>query len=341
QGERKGTNKYYPPDFDPVKHRNLAGYTGQHPLRERARKLHLGILVIRFEMPYNIWCDGCNSHIGMGVRYNAEKSKIGMYYTTPIYKFRMKCHLCPSHMEIKTDPANHDYVIISGARRKEQRWDPKDNEQIVPEDRNDQKKMATDAMFKLEHGANDKDKASEAKSSLAHLTNVQAFHKDDFGLNQLARSKFRTEKKALHKLDSEDDALLKKSSLNVPLVEEHDDDVRMAKLIKYSTSNNYSNKQKERRDAIHSRPLFHRIATATKSPSSTKERQIAEVKKSVQTAQASKLNQAFDEQAQKNVALKGIVREKGKSGGGGGASGKAEGLRALCDYDSSSSSADE
>ena len=28
---------------------------------------------------------------------------------------------------------NHDYVIISGARRKEQRWDPKANEQIVPE----------------------------------------------------------------------------------------------------------------------------------------------------------------------------------------------------------------
>jgi len=28
---------------------------------------------------------------------------------------------------------NHDYVIITGARRKEQRWDPHENEQIVPE----------------------------------------------------------------------------------------------------------------------------------------------------------------------------------------------------------------
>ena len=27
----------------------------------------------------------------------------------------------------------HDYVITSGARRKEQRWDPKENEQVVPE----------------------------------------------------------------------------------------------------------------------------------------------------------------------------------------------------------------
>lgn len=71
----------------------------------------------RFEMPYNIWCDGCKNHIGMGecegnidlfsdsnknlfiivlqhvgfffcsgVRYNAEKKKVGMYYTTPIYR---------------------------------------------------------------------------------------------------------------------------------------------------------------------------------------------------------------------------------------------------------------
>lgn len=43
-------------------------YHGTHALRERANKLHLGILIIRFEMPYNIWCEGCKNHIGMGVR---------------------------------------------------------------------------------------------------------------------------------------------------------------------------------------------------------------------------------------------------------------------------------
>jgi hypothetical protein len=30
--------------------------TGQHPLRDRARKLDQGILIIRFEMPFNCWC---------------------------------------------------------------------------------------------------------------------------------------------------------------------------------------------------------------------------------------------------------------------------------------------
>jgi hypothetical protein len=46
-------------------------YHGTHALRERANKLHLGILIIRFEMPYNIWCEGCPDKsipIGMGVR---------------------------------------------------------------------------------------------------------------------------------------------------------------------------------------------------------------------------------------------------------------------------------
>ena len=67
QGERKGVNKYYPPDYDPSKG-GLNKFQGTHALRERAKKIHLGILVIRFEMPYNIWCDGCGNHIGMGVR---------------------------------------------------------------------------------------------------------------------------------------------------------------------------------------------------------------------------------------------------------------------------------
>ncbi|XP_015272150.1 PREDICTED: coiled-coil domain-containing protein 130, partial [Gekko japonicus] len=89
-GERKGVNKYYPPDFDPAKHGSLNKYRHSHPLRERARKLSQGILIIRFEMPYNIWCDGCKNHIGMGVRYNAEKKKVGNYYTTPIYRWEEK-----------------------------------------------------------------------------------------------------------------------------------------------------------------------------------------------------------------------------------------------------------
>lgn len=153
-GERKGVNKWYPPDYDPAKG-GLNKWQGTHALRERARKIHLGIIIIRFEMPYNIWCEGCGSHVGMGVRYNAEKKKVGMYYTTPLYQFRMKCHLCNNHFEIKTDPANLDYVIVSGARRQEKRFEAAEKATI--------NKLATDAMFKLEHGEADVSKGQDAK----------------------------------------------------------------------------------------------------------------------------------------------------------------------------------
>jgi hypothetical protein len=71
-----------------------------------------------------------------------------MYYSTPIFSFRCKCHLCSGWFEIQTDPQvrfpslfsawasalthaplsqNTRYVVVSGARRKEEDWDPAEN----------------------------------------------------------------------------------------------------------------------------------------------------------------------------------------------------------------------
>lgn len=36
-----------------------------------------------------------------------------------------------NYIEMQTDPATCDYVIVSGARRKEERWDMAENEQIL------------------------------------------------------------------------------------------------------------------------------------------------------------------------------------------------------------------
>lgn len=253
--ERKAVNKYYPPEWTPSKG-SINKFRGTHALRERARKLHMGILIIRFEMPFNIWCGGCNSHIGMGVRYNAEKSKVGMYYTTPIYKFRMKCHLCTNHFEIQTDPQNLDYVILNGARRQEGRWDPNENDQIAPEEKEVSKKLAVDPMFRLEHNVEDKVKQKTAAPSVAQLEELQERWKDDYVMNKVLRQKFRETKKALKIAEDKDRALLEKCSLDISLLPESAEDCKLAGLLKLTPLDTFEERQKSKREEIISRPLF-------------------------------------------------------------------------------------
>ncbi|XP_069051749.1 probable splicing factor YJU2B [Lepisosteus oculatus] len=255
-GERKGVNKYYPPDFDPAKHGSLNGYRNSHPLRERARKLSQGILIIRFEMPYNIWCDGCKNHIGMGVRYNAEKKKVGNYYTTPIYRFRMKCHLCVNYIEMQTDPASCDYVIVSGACRKEERWDPADNEQILVTERSDKEKLETDAMFRLEHGGKDREKLRAAIPTLSQIQEHQEAWRDDFQVNSALRRKFREEKKAQAEEEEKDSAFRNKASLSIPLVPESEGDRKLASLLAFQSLDSYEDRQQLKRREIAARSWF-------------------------------------------------------------------------------------
>jgi len=260
--ERKAVNKYYPPDWTP-KMGSINKYNNSHPLRERARKLGQGILIIRFEMPYNIWCGGCGNHIGMGVRYNAEKKKVGMYYTTPIYQFRMKCHLCDNHFEMKTDPQNLDYIVVNGARRQEGRWDPMQNEQVVPEDKETSQKLASDAMFKLEHGVDDQKKSNSVAPSLAKLEDLQTRWRDDYSSNKIIRQQFREKKKEILKRAETDKLLLVKSSLNITLLPEDPQDVKVASLLRLAPLESFDERQKMLRDEIQNKPIFDKGNSAT------------------------------------------------------------------------------
>ncbi|XP_072932458.1 coiled-coil domain-containing protein 130 homolog [Epargyreus clarus] len=255
-GERKGQNLYYPPDYDP-RVGGLNKFLGTHALRERARKIHMGILIIRFEMPYNIWCEGCKNHIGMGVRYNAEKTKIGMYYTTPVYQFRMKCHLCDNHFEIKTDPGNLDYVIVSGARRQENRWDPTENGQIVPETKETQKRLFDDAMFQLEHKTGDVSGAALEKPRLGKLVGRnEVVWKDDYEANCSLRRNFRKRRKELEESAVYDSVLLARSSLDIQLLPESEEDRNMASLLALRPSRSIEEKQSVSRKKILNSPAL-------------------------------------------------------------------------------------
>ena len=65
-----------------------------------------------------------------------------------------------------------DYVILSGARRKEQRWDMAENEQIVTEEKADIKRLSADPMFKLEHDTTDKTKVIIAMPNQSSSANI-------------------------------------------------------------------------------------------------------------------------------------------------------------------------
>lgn len=261
-GERKGQNHYYPPDFfsnPKIQAKGLNAYHGHHALRERGKKWESErILTIRFEMPYNIWCDGCKNHIGMGVRYNAEKKKVGNYYSTPVYQFRMKCHLCDNYFDIKTDPANLDYEIVSGARRQENRWDPTQNEQVVPETKETQRRMFDDAMFKLEHGAKDQNTAEDTKPILSklYLRNDDVW-KDNFEANSKLRAEFRKTKRELKAAEEADTKVLSRASLTgIKLLPESEEDCQMASLLRLRAGKTIAEKSRERMLEVMSKPAL-------------------------------------------------------------------------------------
>ena len=58
-------------------------------------------------------------------------------------------------------------------------------------DKEMQKKLARDAMYRLEHVAGDMAKQKAALPGVAQLTERREAHKDDYMMNKLARKMFR------------------------------------------------------------------------------------------------------------------------------------------------------
>lgn len=170
-----------------------------------------------------------------------------MYYSTPIQQFRMKCHLCDNYIVIKTDPGNLDYVIVSGARRQENRWDPTENEQIVPDDKNVQKKLFDDPMFKLEHVVSDLKASDDAKPRLRRLyQRNDTTWSDNYEANCRLRATFRAKKKEIKLAEEKDKKLLARCSLDIDLLPENEQDKNMASLMRLQAAKTIAEREKEK-----------------------------------------------------------------------------------------------
>jgi coiled-coil domain-containing protein 130 len=75
--------------------------------------------------------------------------------------------------------------------------------------------------------------------TLRELEEVKSEWKDDYKLNSMMRSKFRTEKKAINEQKTKDKEFLDKWNINVNLVKENDDDIKLASLYKYNKLSKY------------------------------------------------------------------------------------------------------
>ncbi|GFR49466.1 hypothetical protein Agub_g11526 [Astrephomene gubernaculifera] len=203
----RADNFYYPPDFDPKKHQTLNKYNGQHPLRERAAKLDQGILVIRFEIPFNIWCDKCGEHIAKGERFNAEKKAIGHYHSTKVLQFCMTHH-CGCRITIQTDPKNAEYLVVEGARKKEESYSAADAEVIELPDEEERERRRRDPLYRLEYQQDAKAKALSGAARLAAIQDMaDARAADPYTLNRALRASLRGEKRTAAALESQRVAL--------------------------------------------------------------------------------------------------------------------------------------
>ncbi|KAI9188718.1 Protein saf4 [Blastocladiella emersonii ATCC 22665] len=267
----QGFNKYFPKDFDPSKHNSVNQHHGVHPLGDRARKLKSeGILIIRFELPFNVWCGGCDAPIGMGVRFNAEKKKVGKYYSTPIWSFRMKSPCCKHWFEIRTDPQNTRYVVTEGARQKVESFDPADAGVPALSSEATSARLATDPLYRLDHAVRDADAAAEADAALRALkADRDAQWADDYESNQLLRRRFRTEKKARVAEDKECRAVADRIGTTIAILPETDEDRDGARAaIAEREARRLDDQLERRKEGVRSAPILR----PAKAPSSASKR---------------------------------------------------------------------
>ncbi|KAL5359371.1 CWC16 protein [Aspergillus floccosus] len=250
--------RYVPPDQEGLTTGNKLA--GKHPLGARARHLHTtGALIVRFEMPFAVWCTTCKPHetlVGQGVRFNAEKKKVGNYYSTPIYSFRMRHPPCGGWIEIRTDPQNTAYIVTEGGRKR----DTGDSKELgvgeiaikLPGEAKD----TADAFARLEGKVEDKKRTETEQSRILDLKERQQRDwQDPYEKSRLLRRTFRAERKVLESEEAKREALKDKLSLGIELVDETEEDRLRAGIVDFKTGLDTS--------ATRTRPMFEAKASSS------------------------------------------------------------------------------
>lgn len=255
--------RYIPPDQEGLATSNQLA--GKHPLGNRARHLQTkGALIVRFEMPFAVWCTTCKPHetiIGQGVRFNAEKKKVGQYYSTPVYSFRMKHTVCGGWIEIRTDPKNTAYIVTEGGRKRdtgeEKEGELREGEIRIKTHPGDETQDQKDAFARLEGKVEDKRQFDTAATRIGELLKRQDRDWDDpYEQSRRLRKSFRTERKRLEKIGQATEALKDKMSLGIDLLEETEEDKMRAGLVEFGPSSTPQKSNGALATISRTRPMF-------------------------------------------------------------------------------------
>jgi len=227
--------RYVPPE--------LEGTTSGNRLNKKRAPGTLrkdGTQTVRFEMPFAVWCHSCkpNAIIGQGVRFNAEKKKLGYYHSTPIWTFRMKHAACGGWIEIRTDPKNTRYEVVSGGKARDY-GDPADHVRegeggmpiMTPEER---ERRRDDAFAALEGTVEEKERVKGDKRRIKEL--YEASDRDwvdPWSVNRSMREGFRKERKIRKKQDEADDALKQRLGTDLDLLPASEEDTKRAQLMAF------------------------------------------------------------------------------------------------------------
>lgn len=230
--------RYVPPDMEGVVSFNRASGKG-HALGARASKLKSdGILTVRFECPFAIWCTNCDPEqiIGQGVRFNAEKKKVGNYYSTPIWSFRLKHTICGKWIEVRTDPKNAEYVVVEGGRRRDTGADKLLEGEILlgSTDTEKAEREKEGAFGSLEKKVEDKAIANSQQARIVELRKrSERDWSDPYEINKRIRKDFRAGRLQRQADERSGGALQEKFGLGLDLVASTSEDTDRAKLVDF------------------------------------------------------------------------------------------------------------
>lgn len=302
--------RYVPPEHEGLVSTPNA-LAKKHPLGARASKLKTeGILTVRFEMPFAVWCDNCQPNptiIGQGVRFNAEKKKIGRYYSSPIYSFRMKHSACGGWLEIHTDPKNTAYVVVSGGRRRDTGDDKANSESLVASGAalltpKEQAEERESAFANLEKTIEDRAALAAASARIDELGEVAARQWDDpYARNQALRKSFRVGRKQREKEASVTEELVERMGLGIELLPESEEDARRAALVDFGTRPAGEEEQDGKK--VLARPLFGDTRTSDSGNEATKAGKVRPTKKLKSEAAAEKTRKSLVSELVGNTRL--------------------------------------